>query len=87
MELPGTGATDEQCLSFRRHAEIENAAKESRLQHGPPGVKPEFLFDRPPLHTHPGVRSFLTFFSKADCLPKFEPGLSRLYSLTPLPLS
>ena len=57
MELPGTGATDEQCL----------AAKESRLQHGPPGVKPEFLFDRPPLHTHPGVRSFLTFFSEADC--------------------
>ena len=37
------------------------------MQHGPPGVKPEFLFDRPPLHTHPGVRSFLTFFSEADC--------------------
>ena len=45
MELPGTGATDEQCL----------AAKESRLQHGPPGVKPEALVNQPPLHTHPAL--------------------------------
>ena len=45
MELPGTGATDEQCL----------AAKESRLQHGPPGVKPEVLFDRPQLCTIPAL--------------------------------
>ena len=44
MELPGTGATDEQCL----------AAKESRLQHGPPGVSQRSCSPAAALH-HSGV--------------------------------